>query len=136
MRLLVSLILPAYNEAARIENTVRRASEYFVGKGIPYEIIVSADGGDATREIARGLASSIPSIQVIGGVERRGKGLGIREAVRLAKGSIIGFADADDKTPIEAFDNFLPLLTSDFDVVIGSRAHPQAKIERYQPWYR
>jgi dolichyl-phosphate beta-glucosyltransferase len=136
MQPLVSLIFPAYNEAARIERTVRQAGDYFRSRGIAYEIIVSADGNDSTREIASGLVSSIPSITVIGSVQRRGKGLGIREAVMLAKGSIIGFADADDKTPIEELDKFLPCLERDFDIVIGSRAHPQAVIERYQPWYR
>src|SRR5205823_3343742 len=64
------------------------------------------------------------------------KGIGIREAVRLAKGNIIGFADADNKTPIEEFEKFLPLLAGDSDVVIGSRAGPQARIERPQPLHR
>jgi len=136
MQRLVSLVLPAYNEAASIERTIVCATDYFRKRDLPHEIIVRADGGDGTREIASSLISKIPSLKVIGGVQRRGKGLGIREAVKLAKGSIIGFADADDKTPIEEFDKFLPLLERDFDVVIGSRAHPQAKIERAQPWYR
>lgn len=131
----VSLILPAYNEAARIEHTIRRASGYFQLRGLPYEIIVSADGNDGTREIASGLISTIPSLKVIGSTERRGKGIGIREAVRLTTGTIVGFADADDKTPIEEFDKFLPLLERDNDVVIGSRG-PGARIERQQPWYR
>ena len=136
MRPSVSLILPAYNEAARIEHTIRQASSYFQLRELPYEIIVSADGNDGTREIASGLISSIPSLKVIGSTERRGKGIGIREAVRLTTGNIVGFADADDKTPIEEFDKFLPLLEQDYDVVIGSRADPSARIERKQRWYR
>jgi dolichyl-phosphate beta-glucosyltransferase len=136
MQHLISLILPAYNEAATIAGTIGRASDYFRSRGLAYEIIVSADGTDGTREIASRLVSSEPSLKVIGSVERRGKGFGIREAVKVAKGTLIGFADADDKTPIEEFDQFLPLLEKDYDLVIGSRAHPQARIERYQPWYR
>lgn len=133
---LVSLILPAYNEAARIERTIRQANDYFRSEGLASEIIVSADGADGTREIASGLMSSIASLKVIGSVQRRGKGLGIREAVLLAKGSVIGFSDADNKTPIEEFNKFLPLLEGDCDVVIGSRADPRARIERAQPWHR
>ena len=136
MRPSVSLILPAYNEAARIEHTVRRASAYFERRGTIYEIIVSADGTDGTRDIASSLISSIPSLRVIGSRERRGKGIGIRDAVKLTVGNVVGFADADDKTPIEEFDKFRPLLEGDYDVVIGSRADPQARIERPQPWYR
>ena len=136
MELLISLILPAYNEAARIEGTILRASDYFRSRGIPHEIIVSADGDDGTREIASALISRVPCLRVIGSIQRRGKGLGIREAVKMARGSIVGFADADDKTPIEEFDKMLPLLTYDYDVVIGSRAGPHARIKQHQPWYR
>ena len=136
MELLVTLILPAYNEAGNIERAVCEASDYFRKKGMAYEIIVSADGNDGTREIASSLVSRVPTLKVIGSVPRRGKGLGIREAVMLARGSVIGFSDADNKTPIDEFDKCLPLLQDGSDVVIGSRAIAHARIERAQPWYR
>jgi dolichyl-phosphate beta-glucosyltransferase len=100
---------------------------------------VVADGDDGTREAARELASksecSVP-IRVAGSSERRGKGLGVREGVSLAVGDIIGFSDADNKTPISEFDNIAPLLRSGYDLVIGSRALRDSRIERVQPWYR
>ena len=101
---LVSLIIPAFNEAARIRETVGEALAYFDARGTACEIIVSADGTDGTREAARSLAEGRPEIIVIGQPDRRGKGRGIREAVRLATGDVIGFADADNKTPIAEFD--------------------------------
>jgi hypothetical protein len=131
----ISLILPAYNEAATIERTILRASKYFQDRAHKYEILVSADGMDGTREIAAGLAARMP-LTVIGSRQRRGKGMGIREAVAIAKGNIIGFADADDKTPIEEFEKFLPLLKGGYEVVIGSRAGPKARIDRAQPLHR
>jgi glycosyltransferase involved in cell wall biosynthesis len=131
----ISLILPAYNEAATIERTILHASKYFQDQALKYEILVSADGVDGTREIAAGLASRMP-LTVIGSNQRRGKGMGIREAVAIAKGNIIGFADADDKTPIEEFEKFLPLLKGGYEVVIGSRAGPKARIDRAQPLHR
>jgi dolichyl-phosphate beta-glucosyltransferase len=131
----ISLVLPAYNEVASIERTIHRASRYFQNRAYKYEILVSADGFDGTREIAAGLAASLP-LTVIGSNQRRGKGMGIREAVGLAKGNIIGFADADDKTPIEELEKFLPLLAENYEVVIGSRAGPKARIEKAQPLYR
>ncbi len=57
---LVSLIIPAYNEAARIRTTIGEALDYFDGKGLPCEIIVSADGTDGTREAAGALAGAAP----------------------------------------------------------------------------
>jgi len=133
---LVSLIVPAFNEAARIRGTVGEALDYFDGKGIACEVIVSADGTDGTREAARALAERRAEVKVIGQTDRRGKGRGIREAVRIATGDVIGFTDADNKTPISDFDTIERYLHSGHDVVIGSRALRGSRIERAQPLYR
>lgn len=132
----ISLILPAFNEAGRIAGTIGEAVQYFASRQYRYEIIVAADGDDGTREIVAELGRKNPSIRVIGQPARRGKGRGVREAVRLATGSIIGFADADNKVPIEEFDKIVPLLSAGCPVVIGSRALDRTLIERAQPWYR
>ena len=132
----ISLILPAYNEAARIANTVAEAKAYFESRALAYEIIVSADGTDGTREIVADLARTDPTLRVIGSPERRGKGYGIRQAIPLASGAIVGFADADNKTPVDELDKFLPLLNGDYDLVIGSRGLAESKIEHPQPLYR
>jgi dolichyl-phosphate beta-glucosyltransferase len=137
--LLVSLIIPAYNEAARIQTTMSEAIDYFASRGISCEIIVSADGDDGTREAARELAAGRvggAEIQVIGSARRGGKGLGIREGVRVSRGDIIGFVDADNKTPITEFDKIRPHLDAGHDVVIGSRGLGGSRIERPQPWFR
>lgn len=132
----VSLILPAYNEVGTIAASIREAQTYFRDRGMSYEIIVAADGDDGTRELASRLALADPAIRVLGGKARRGKGRAIRSSVELADGRIIGFVDADGKTPIRELDQFLPLLEDEYDLVIGSRAIDGSVIERYQPWYR
>jgi dolichyl-phosphate beta-glucosyltransferase len=132
----VSLIIPAYNEAAKIGETVGEAYDYFRARGQAFEIIVSADGTDGTREAAAALSRTREGIRVIGTPARRGKGRGIREAVRIARGDVIGFTDADNKTPISEFDKIAPRLQDDHDVVIGSRGILGAQIEKYQPMYR
>lgn len=132
----VSLILPAYNEVGQIATTIREATDYCGARQLSHEIIVSADGNDGTRELVQDMARSDPALKVIGSVERRGKGNGIRQAVRIAQGKIIGYADADNKTPIEEFDKFEPLLRSGCAVVIGSRRLGESRVERRQPWHR
>ncbi len=132
----ITHILPAYNEAKRIRETVTQAVEYFARKGWTAQIIVSADGNDGTREIVREMAHSNPHLLCIGEDARRGKGRGIREAVALAAGRYIGFADADNKVPIEDFDTILPWLENGIEVVIGSRALAKSSIEKSQPLYR
>lgn len=132
----LSLIFPAYNEARSIASTLKEAVQYLEEHRINYEIIVSADGNDGTREVVAGFSKTNPRIQGIGSLERRGKGKGIRNAVALATGKWIGFSDADNKTPITEFDKFIPELQKGTEVVIGSRGSRQSLIERPQPWYR
>ena len=132
----ISLIIPAYNEVGHIRTTVGEALSYFDGRQQPCEIIVSADGADGTREAAREMAVARPEIKVIGAPERRGKGRGIREAVAIATGDVIGFSDADNKTPITEFDKIEDRLRAGFEVVIGSRGLDGSRIERAQPLYR
>ena len=132
----ISLILPAYNEVRRIAQSIIDAKAYFEDRDYAYEIIVSADGSDGTRELAAKMATDDPRLRVIGSVERRGKGYGVRLGVKLAQGEIIGFADADNKTPITEFDKFEPCLRGGYEVVIGSRGLRESRIEQAQPLYR
>lgn len=129
----VSLILPAYNESRTIESTLEEVISYFRRRALSCQIIVAADGTDGTRERARAFSSECEII-VIGNDSRQGKGKGIRDAVRVATGNIIGFADADNKVPITEFEKIEPWLQT-YDVVIGSRVDTSL-IERWQPWYR
>jgi len=132
----ITLILPAYNEVAQISETIRKARRYFEKRQYRHEIIVAADGDDGTREVVREIAQTATTVSVIGSSVRLGKGYGIREAVKLAQGDFIGFADADDKTPIEELDKFLVHLLDDQDLVIGSRAERESRIEKPQPFHR
>ncbi len=132
----ITLILPAYNEVKRISQTIGEAKDYFERCHHSHEIIVSADGDDGTRELVAEMARTDSTLRVIGSEERRGKGRGIRDAVRLSRGAIVGFADADNKTPIQEFDKVEPLLREGYDLVIGARAMRDSKIERAQPLYR
>jgi len=131
----ISLILPAYNEARVVPRTIAEAMRYFAEAGLRYEIIVAADGSDGTREAVREMARANPVLHAIGEDRRRGKGRGIREAVAVASGAVIGYADADNKVPIAEYEKFRPFLAQGIEVVIGTR-RGGATIERRQPLYR
>jgi dolichyl-phosphate beta-glucosyltransferase len=132
----LSLVVPAYNEAGRILQTVGSMRSHLAARGLSYEIIVAADGDDGTREAVAALAADDARLQVLGGPERGGKGRGIRLGVARAQGRIVGFVDADDKTPIEEMDKLLPWLEQGFDVVIGSRGLADSRVEVPQAAYR
>ena len=132
----LSLIFPAYNERTTILATIDEALGYFKSRGLEVEIIVAADGNDGTREAVREKAAATPHLIVIGHEQPVGKGRAIREAVPLASGRIIGFADADNKVPIDEYDKISPYLEQGCAVVTGSRALAKSQIERRQPLYR
>jgi dolichyl-phosphate beta-glucosyltransferase len=132
----VTVVIPAYNEARTIGGTLGELFAYFDARRRDVEVIVAADGNDGTREAVRELAQSQPRLSVIGSGERRGKGRGIREGVQRARGDIVGFVDADNKTPISEFDKFAGLFDNGYDLVIGPRGLRESQIERAQPLYR
>src|ERR1039457_4785971 len=131
----IILILPAYNEARVIPNTIAEAVRYFESRGLSYQIIVAADGADGTREIVREMAATNPALLATGAEARRGKGPGTRGAVAIPPATIFGYATAKNKVPIEDLDKFRPVLAAGADMAIGSRA-AGAVIERAQPLYR
>jgi len=132
----LSVIVPAFNEVKSIGRTLDSIGEHLHALGHDYELIVAADGNDGTRELVSERARVDGRIVVIGSSERRGKGRGIREGVHLARGSVVGFVDADYKTPIEEIEKILPHLRAGFDVVIGSRGLADSKVEVPQRLYR
>src|SRR5581483_4234241 len=132
----VSLILPAYNEARTIRRALDEATAYFRTTSADYEIFVVADGDDGTREIVAELAKQDPHLRVMGSVERRGKGYAVRQAMMAASKDVVGYADADGKTPIDELAQLLPALRDGYDIAIGSRPADRTQVERPQPAYR
>ena len=104
----LSLVIPAYNEVATIQRTLRAIRAYLEPRGYTYELIVSADGTDGTREAAAALVSEMP-VTVMGAAERRGKGRGVREGVLAATGDLVGFLDADYKVATEKCETLCAL---------------------------
>lgn len=131
----LSLVIPAFNEVATIQRTLRAIRAYLEPRGLTYELIVSADGTDGTREAAAELAGELP-VTVLGEPQRRGKGKGVREGVLASTGELVGFLDADYKVAIDEIEKVLPWFDRGFDVVIGSRGATGSEVRVGQPWYR
>ena len=132
----VSLIVPAFNESASIVSTLTAMRQYLDKQAWTWEVIVSADGEDGTRERAGEFAACDARFSVIGQPQRRGKGRGVREGVMRAEGRIVGFLDADYKTPIDEIEKLLAYFDRGCDVVVGSRRVGESRVEVAQPLYR
>lgn len=133
---MLSIVIPAYNEAAAIEETLERVRAYLVRQGGPFEIIVVDDGSsDATADIVDRLSSNDSRIKPIRHEKNRGKGAAVRTGLIAASGPTALFLDADLSAPPEAVGQLLIEL-SDHDLVIGSRYVEGAVIAQRQPFRR
>ena len=133
----LSVVIPAYNESARIIPTIRRIDQYCNDRLKRFEIIVVNDGSkDNTRDLVRTEKNRTASLRYEEYEKNRGKGYAIRGGVSVSAGDIILVSDADLSTPIEEIEKLLVPYDQGYDVVIGSRALKESDIAVRQPWWR
>jgi dolichyl-phosphate beta-glucosyltransferase len=133
----LSVIVPAYNEAKRIESTLEQLVSHLKAQFPVFEIIVVDDGStDATAEKVRQAAAVNDRIVLHRLPNNRGKGFAVRAGILMARGDAVLFTDADLSTPVEEINMALAELRQGFAVVIASRRHPQSVIARRQSWPR
>ncbi|MET9429114.1 dolichyl-phosphate beta-glucosyltransferase [Streptomyces sp. NPDC003036] len=133
----LSVVVPAYNEEARLRPTldaIRAHLSADPGRWGDWEVIVVDDGStDATARVARDFAAEEPRVHVITGLDNRGKGHALRRGVLASYGRRVLVTDADLATPVEELDRLDKELTAEgADAAIGSRAHPDSRIEVHQ----
>jgi dolichyl-phosphate beta-glucosyltransferase len=132
----LTIVIPAFNEAKRIGNTLEAIHRYFERKGIKREIIVVDDGSsDNTAAVVNALKARIHDLHCVRYLPNRGKGYAVKTGVEKSRGEYILFTDADNSTPIEEFEKLYPLL-SHTKVVIGSRYMADSDVKIKQPKYR
>ncbi|HEY3323374.1 MAG TPA: dolichyl-phosphate beta-glucosyltransferase [Planctomycetota bacterium] len=118
-----SIVIPAFNEARRIEPYLKQIAAFFEAKAQPYEILVVNDGSrDNTAEFVRSLLPRFPALGLISYDENRGKGHAVRLGMLTARGSLRAFADADGATPIGEWEKLRAQIDQGAALAIGSRA--------------
>ena len=133
-----SLIVPAYNEAARIGEPLIEMGAWLHAHFDRSEIIVVDDGSDdATCEVVRRIAPGLPMpLRLVRYQPNRGKGYALKVGFASAAGDVLAFSDCDLSTSLDALPHFLEALERGADVAIGSRKSPEASITRHQPIVR
>lgn len=128
----VSVIIPAYDEAGRIEPYLDAIEHYFAARGESHEVLVVNDGSqDGTAALIRARMERDPGLGLVHYARNRGKGHAVRMGMRAARGKLRLFADADGSTPIEEIERLRAQIEfHGMDVAIGSRALDAAGIRR------
>jgi glycosyltransferase involved in cell wall biosynthesis len=118
----ISIVIPAYNESARLGRTLDRILDFVRQQEWDTEVIVVDDGSrDGTAELVRQYAQINPIVSLVQNPGNRGKGYSVRNGVLNARGAIILFSDADLSSPIEEAPKLFEALNAGADIAIGSR---------------
>lgn len=118
----ISVVIPAYNESARIGSTLDRVLAFVRQQGWNAEVIVVNDGSqDRTAEIVQSFAQGSEPVRLLQNPGNRGKGYSVRNGVLHANGDFILFSDADLSSPIEEAPKLFDTLDRGADIAIGSR---------------
>jgi glycosyltransferase involved in cell wall biosynthesis len=133
----LSIVIPAYNESARIERTLDRVMACVEEQGWDAEVLVVDDGSqDATAAIVKRWMERFPRLHLVQNQGNRGKGYSVRNGLLQAAGDVVMFTDADLSAPMEEAELLLAAIADGADVAIGSRWLDKARQTAHQPLYR
>lgn len=130
------MIIPAYNEASRIQPTLERVREYLSAQDYTWTVTVVSDGSrDETNALVRAFAEKDDRFRLIESIPNRGKGFVVRRGMIECEGEWKLFSDADLAAPIEEIEKLWPAVER-APIAIGSRPLRESRLEKRQPLYR
>jgi glycosyltransferase involved in cell wall biosynthesis len=132
-----SIVIPAFNESARIPATLESVVSCIRERGWSAEVIVVDDGSrDATAQVVRDFAANASEVRLIENPGNRGKGYSVRSGMLQALGEVVLFTDADLSAPIEEAERLFAAIHRGADIAIGSRWLESGRQTHRQPLYR
>jgi len=126
-----SVVIPAFDEAARLPAYLRDVVGYFDGRGEPYEVIVVDDGSaDATSLKVRQIEAAHPSVRLTRFEHNHGKGYAVKAGMAMARGALCLMTDADGATPIAEVKRLEAAIERGADLAVGSRTLRDGSVAR------
>jgi glycosyltransferase involved in cell wall biosynthesis len=134
----ISIVIPAFNEAARIGRTLEKIQRHLEETRCCAEVLVIDDGSsDNTAAVVEHFCNRWSSLRLIRNPANRGKGFSVRNGALQSRGEIILFTDADLSAPISEMPKLVdPILDGRCDVTLGSRAIDRSLIGVHQSPFR
>jgi glycosyltransferase involved in cell wall biosynthesis len=128
----VSVVFPAYNEAASLEAAVDKVTQALNGFTRSYEMIIAEDGStDGTDKLAGALAEKYPFVKHIHGDKRLGRGTALKNAFKQSSGGVLVYMDLDLATNLEPLKALVDAVESEgYDFATGSRMLSESKVKR------
>jgi glycosyltransferase involved in cell wall biosynthesis len=127
----VSVIVPAFNEAAALKRNIKSIKKALEPIAESCEIIIAEDGStDGTSMIAEQLAEECPEVFHLHSDERLGKGGALKRALKISRGEIIIFMDADLATSLDSLSSVILVIKNGYDGAVASRRIKGAKVKR------
>jgi len=128
----VSVVFPAYNEAANLELAVEKVTQALDEFTRFYEIIIAEDGStDGSDKIAAVLAEKYNFVRHIHGEKRLGRGAALKNAFKQSSGEVLVYMDLDLATNLEHLKELVEAVESEgYDFATGSRLLPESKVKR------
>ena len=134
----LSVVVPAFNEAARLPQTLSSVRPYLDRLGKSWELIIVNDGsGDTTLDLVRAEEQRDP--EHLRGIDLQpngGKGPAVAVGVAASRGELVLISDADFSTPIEELAKLQAAIDAGSDVAIGSRGKRASEVVVSQPLHR
>jgi dolichol-phosphate mannosyltransferase len=126
----LSLVIPAYNEAAGIRQAIDEADRALAERGGDYEILIVDDGSrDGTDEVVLAAIRTRPHVYLLRHPDNRGYGAALRTGFKAARFDRVAFTDADCQFDLRDLTSLVPL-TDQYPLAVGYR------VERQDPWTR
>jgi glycosyltransferase involved in cell wall biosynthesis len=132
-----SIVIPAFNEAARILGALEAVVACIRQHGWNAEVVVVDDGSrDQTAALVSAFARNNPEIRMLQNPGNRGKVYSVRNGLLHSFGEVVMFTDADLSAPIEEAVGLFAAIASGADIAIGSRWLERTRQTIRQPLYR
>jgi len=131
-KVLVSVVLPAYNEVTRLEPSVTEVSQALKQADYPFEIVIAEDGStDGTAELSEELTRKYPFVKHIHRDKRLGRGTALNNAFRQCSGEVLVYMDLDLATDLKSLKPLVDTIKVEgYDLSTGSRMLPESTVER------
>ena len=132
-----SIVIPAFNETARIPATLEAVIACIRENSWDAEVIVVNDGStDSTAQLVLDMARVAPEIRLLENPGNRGKGYAVRNGILHALGDIVMFTDSDLSAPMNEAERLFAAIDGGADIAIGSRWLASSRQTHRQPLYR